>query len=176
MQAVESVRAIAQQEGRGTFLPGLCAAAEERPKRTLEALVASPSLVPAIRDMGQVRIEGGSKRLDQVGKRACEVAVLPLAKAMTRHVDRLAKAIVFVVEGGRRLALPRREQARDPNMTLRIEHAAEALPIEGSHSGANALARGVHAPSVDDRPAPRKPSGTGTSESVATVARCRARL
>ena len=59
------------------------------------SLINAHAFVPVVGDVGQMRIERGAERSDQIGQRVLEVAVFTFAEAVPRHVD-VAAEMAFV--------------------------------------------------------------------------------
>ena len=74
------------------------------------ALVDPHALIPTIGDVRQMRIERSAEASDRGGQRILEVAVLPFAESMPRHLDVTAEMAFLRIEFRNLLAIFRRQQ------------------------------------------------------------------
>jgi hypothetical protein len=131
VQAVVVLGPVLEQQGRRPVLAGLMAARDEGGVVTRKPDIHPHSLVPAIGQRSQVRIERGPQRLNEGRQRVAEVAVFAATEPVPRHNDLAAEALDPTIQGRRGLALRVGEQPRQEGPTSIVQVRRDARPIDG---------------------------------------------
>jgi hypothetical protein len=122
---------------------------------------------PAVRDRRQPLVERDARCLDQIGQRACEVAVAAVTEAVAGHLDRRAEAIL-VEQPGELAALVLVEHGLGDREAPVVELAFQVVPVEccdssGAHARMDARASGDVRPACSTRESSRVPSSPDVS-------------
>ena len=131
VQAVEVLGFVPEEQRRGLFLPCRVAAGKEVGMLHRVAHLDPHGFVPAVRDRGQVRVDGRPELGDGLGERVGEVAVLAAAEAVPSHDNPAAKPLLLMVDRGDRPAFLRIQQALDHCTSAGVQVGGHTAPVHG---------------------------------------------
>jgi hypothetical protein len=86
-------------------------------------------LGPGVGDRGEAGVGGGAQVGNEGRQRIREVAVLAAPEAVPGHDDAAAEPVRRVIEGRRRCALARRQQARQVGVARLVEGCLDGRPV-----------------------------------------------
>src|SRR5215210_912996 len=141
MQAIVVARPILEQQRRRPCLSRRMAALEIVGVVCRIALLQSHLLVPAVRHLGELRIERGAQRRNCLQQRVDEVLVFPTAEAVPRHDHAAAVEEVFVIARGQCGAFVWTQQRPGGRTAERIELRRGAVPVEGCDTRCDVIDR-----------------------------------
>ena len=150
VQRVPAARLVAQQDRRRPGLPGRVADVQPLIERVRPLRPAAEPVVPVAGDRQQPPVQAAPQRVNRLGERRREVAVLAFPEPVARHVDRGAEVPGLVVEPGDPRALGRGQQRGQQRAAVGVEPPRHAVPVRGSYAfgiKAGCRRRGHHAAS-----------------------------
>src|SRR5438270_2730852 len=102
------------------------------------------SLVPAVGDRGEPRVERLAQRRYQVGQRISEILVLAAAEAMPSHHHAAAEQRVRSIARGQRRTFIAVQKRSGSRASMSIDLCSQAAPIEVGNSRFQPRARGTN--------------------------------